>query len=86
MGWCIRPRTRRQGSSWPSRRSGWICECWGGAETPRPEVTPGPQLPVPLSSQGFTLLFRVLPSYTEVVTKVQPSRVLTPTRLPQASW
>nr|XP_012634307.1 cyclin-dependent kinase 3 isoform X1 [Microcebus murinus] len=25
MGWCIRPRTRRQGSWWPSRRSGWIC-------------------------------------------------------------
>ncbi|XP_071066916.1 cyclin-dependent kinase 3 isoform X2 [Dasypus novemcinctus] len=24
MGWCIRPRTRRPGSSWPSKRSDWI--------------------------------------------------------------
>lgn len=56
MGWCIRPRTRRRGSSWPSRRSGWIRECRDTPPRGDPQAGAPPSI--------IRLLSPVLPGYT----------------------
>lgn len=68
MGWCIRPRTRRRGSSWPSRRSGWIRECRDTPPRGDPQAGAPPSI--------IRLLSPVLPGYTGVTTTLRPSPAL----------
>lgn len=68
MGWCIRPRTRRRGSSWPSRRSGWIRECRDTPPRGDPQAGAPPSI--------IRLLSPVLPGYTGATTTLRPSPAL----------